>query len=279
MSRRAARADARPRRPVADILIDGAPASADDLTYLALVNYGAYTSFAVEDGAVRGLDLHLDRLGRSAEALFGEAPNESELRRLMRRAVEGRTAAWLRVSLFSPEVWPRSPSWIGRPRVMTMTAGPVAPLAASLRLTVQPYEREAAELKHLATFGLIRARRLARAAGFDDALFVDAQGRLSEGSLWNIGFLSGEHIVWPRASMLGGVAQGLIERGAGANGLACETREIAVRDLAAFEAAFICNSATPMCPVAAIDGAVFAVDHPVLNRVRACWAAQGPQPI
>ena len=33
------------------------------------------------------------------------------LRRLMRRAVEGRTAAWLRVSLFSPEVWPRSPSW------------------------------------------------------------------------------------------------------------------------------------------------------------------------
>ncbi|WP_200906648.1 hypothetical protein, partial [Gulbenkiania mobilis] len=84
--------------------------------------------------------------------------------------------------------------------------------------------------------------------------------------------------VWPRASMLGGVAQRLIERGAGANGLACETREIAVRDLAAFEVAFICNSATPMCPVAGIDGAVFDVDHPVLNRVRACWTAQPPQP-
>ena len=89
-------------------------------------------------------------------------------------------------------------------------------------------------------------KRITR-TGFDDALFVDAQGRLSEGSLWNIGFVSGEHIVWPRASMLGGVAQRLIERGAGANGLACETREIAVRDLAAFEVA-LTGSATARSP-------------------------------
>ena len=47
---------------MAEILIDGAPASPDDLAYLALVNYGAYTSFRVEGGGVRGLDLHLARL-------------------------------------------------------------------------------------------------------------------------------------------------------------------------------------------------------------------------
>lgn len=264
---------------MAEILIDGAPASPDDLAYLALVNYGAYTSFAVENGAVRGLDLHLDRLRRSAETLFGEAVADGEMRGLLHRALEGRASAWLRVSLFSPEVWPRSPSWTGPPSVMTMTADPVAPLASSVRLTIQPYEREAAELKHTATFGLIRARRAARESGFDDALFVDPQGHVSEGSLWNIGFVSDERIVWPCAAMLGGVAQALIERGSGADGLSCETREIGVWDLAAFEAAFICNSATPMCPVAEIDGVAFDVDHPVLNRVRACWTAQAPQPI
>ncbi|QYF87532.1 aminotransferase class IV [Brevundimonas sp. PAMC22021] len=264
---------------MAEILIDGAPALADDLAYLALVNYGAYTSFAVEGGAVRGLDLHLDRLARSAEALFGQAPDEEELRRLMRRAVEGRTAAWLRVSLFSPEVWPRSPSWSGRPRVLTMTADPVAPLAASVRLTVQPYEREAPELKHTAIFGLIRARRAARVAGFDDALFTDAAGRISEGSLWNVGFISGDRIVWPQAAMLCGVTQALIERGLQSAGLPCETRPIAAQDIAGFDAAFLCNSATPVCPIAAIDGKRFDADPLLMDPIRACWTAQPPQPI
>jgi hypothetical protein len=44
------------------LILDGEPASTDDLTYLALVNYGAYTSFRVEDGAARGLGRHLARL-------------------------------------------------------------------------------------------------------------------------------------------------------------------------------------------------------------------------
>ena len=36
------------------ILVDGAPVTEADLIYLAMVDYGAYTSFRVEDGGVRG---------------------------------------------------------------------------------------------------------------------------------------------------------------------------------------------------------------------------------
>ena len=53
------------------ILVDGEPVSTDDLTYLALVNYGAYTSFRVEAGAARGLDRHLARLHASALSCSG----------------------------------------------------------------------------------------------------------------------------------------------------------------------------------------------------------------
>ena len=44
------------------LFIDGTPATQADLAHQALVNYGAYTSFRVEDGGVRGLDRHLTRL-------------------------------------------------------------------------------------------------------------------------------------------------------------------------------------------------------------------------
>ncbi|MBW8303286.1 MAG: aminotransferase class IV [Brevundimonas sp.] len=260
-----------------DILIDGVPATLADLTHVALVNYGAYTSFHVEPGGVRGLDLHLRRLETSALELFGAGLGEARLRELMRRAVEGRRECWLRVSLFAPEISPRTPGWTGRPKVMTATFPPPAPLAESMRLQTQTYAREAPHLKHVATFGLIGARRAAQAAGFDDALFVDGDGRVSEGSLWNIGFLRGNQVVWPQAPMLAGVGQALVRRGLEESGLEQVIEPVQVADLPGFDSAFICNSATPACAVASIDGHRFA--PPPLEALRAAWASQPCQPI
>jgi branched-subunit amino acid aminotransferase/4-amino-4-deoxychorismate lyase len=262
-----------------DILIDGVPATPADLSHVALVNYGAYTSFRVEGGGARGLDLHLDRLEASALELFGEAVGEARLRQLMRRAVEGRGDCWLRVSLFAPEMSPRSPGWAGRPKVMTVASPPPPPLAESVRLQTQIYQREAPHLKHLATFGLIRARRAARGAGFDDSLFVDGSGLIAEGSLWNIGFVRGDEVVWPEAPMLTGVTLSLLRRGLEARGLRSRTAPVLLADLSGFDGAFICNSATPACPVAAIDAVVFDPAAPPLETLRAIWASQPCQPI
>ncbi len=262
-----------------DILIDGHPATPEDMAHQVLVNYGAYTSFRVEHGAVRGLDLHLARLDQAAVELFGESPGEAEFRRLMALGVAGQDACWLRVSLFSPEIGHRNPSFVGRPKVMAVVSAAPPPLASSVRVTAVSYEREAPHVKHLATLGLIRARRAASAAGFDDALFVDGQGRVSEGTLWNIGFVQGDRIVWPQAPMLAGATQAVIQRGLTEAGLASETRPVSISEIGAFDAAFLCNSATPVCPITAIDGVAFANDPALLARIEAAWSAQPPQPI
>ena len=115
------------------ILVEGAPATEAELACLALVNYGAYTSFRVEEGGVRGLDLHLARLEASAVDLFGEPVGEPRLRELMRTALGDCQEAWLRVSLFSPEIGPRPPGWTGRPQVMTAVSPPPPPLADRVR--------------------------------------------------------------------------------------------------------------------------------------------------
>lgn len=257
--------------------IDGEPAGARDLARQALVNYGAYTSFRVEDGAVRGLDRHLTRLDASAVELFGDPVGEARLRDLTRQALDGRPDAWLRVSLFSSDISHRDVEWRGVPRVMVGVFDPPAPLPGGLRIQPQTHLRHAPHLKHAGTFDLVRARRAARADGFDDAVFVHPDGRLLEGTLWSLGFVQGETIVWPQGPKLAGVTQALIDDGLASVGLTSETRPVRIADLPGMDAAFLCNSATPAAAIAAIGDHVFADNLALIDRLATAWRAAPPQ--
>lgn len=264
----------------AEILIDGRPAEVSDLSHFVLSNYGAFTSMQVENGGVRGLDLHLARLEAEAVELFGVAVPEALLRERMRQALDGRSGRFsLRVNLFSDAISLRSPAAVVQPRVLTTLSSPASPLTKSLRLKTQIYAREVPHLKHAATFGLTRARRLAVQGGFDDALFVDPKGRISEGSIWNIGFIQGDALVWPEAAMLVGTGQGLLQRGAVEAGWNSISRPIHLSELADFDAAFICNAATPACAVAGIDGHEFASSDAVMPRLNDFWRSNPCQTI
>lgn len=264
----------------AEMQIDGRPASAADLGHFVLSNYGAFTSMQVEDGGGRGLDLHLARLEAEAVDLFGVAVPEALLRERMRQALDGRSGRFsLRVNLFSDAISLRAPDAVVQPRVLTTLSPPASPLTQPLRLQTQVYAREVPHLKHAATFGLTRARRLAVLAGFDDALFVDGEGRISEGSIWSIGFVQGEAVVWPEAPMLMGTGQALLQRGMADLGLSSVTRPVHLSDLASFDAAFICNSATPACPVASIDGHQFGPADDLIARLIEAWRSNPCQTI
>lgn len=260
--------------------IDGAPATVEGLSQALVSNYAAFTSFQMEPGGVRGLDLHLDRLRRSATELFGQAVPDDQLREHLRAALSGHDGrASVRVQLFLPAITMRRADALGRPSVLVRVSPPVGPLEGPLRLQSQPYEREAPQIKHAATFGLTRAIRAAKAANFDDALFVTADGLISEGSIWNIGFIEEQTIVWPVAPMLAGTGQALIERGLEAVGLGSVRRPIRLDEVRHFGGAFICNSATPAVAVSTIDQARLDTDPAMIDRLRAAWMTNPVQPI
>lgn len=252
----------------------------ETLSPIVLSNYGAFTSMQVEVGGVRGLDLHLARLEQEALELFGRPVPEARLRERMRSALADRDGdCSLRVHLFLETVTLRVPDARGEPSVMVVVSDPVPALRDPLRLKTSDYAREAPHLKHAGTFGLTRARRAAVEAEFDDALFVGPDGLVSEGSIWNIGFVEDGRIIWPAARMLAGTGQALIERGLDAVGLDSERRPVDRAALAGFRQAFICNSATPACPVGNIDGRSLEIDPALMDRLQAAWATNAPQPI
>jgi branched-subunit amino acid aminotransferase/4-amino-4-deoxychorismate lyase len=247
--------------------VNGVEADAEDLRRLAGAGYAHFTSMQVRNGAVRGLDLHLRRLDESTRALFGTGLDTERVRACLRHALEGGpAAASVRVTVFG-----RSPDAVLRGEAVetdlaVATSAPVEARSAPVRLRTTVYERDLPHVKHTGTFGLLHHRRQAVLAGYDDALFTDRHGRISEASVWNICFYDGERFLWPEAAVLPGITMRLLQRGMAAAGVPSERRPVRLGDLATAPpgtpalSAFLTNSVSPAVPVACIDGTALTVD-------------------
>ncbi|MFT3762560.1 MAG: aminotransferase class IV family protein [Pseudoxanthomonas sp.] len=237
-------------------LLDGQSADADGLRALAMANYGHFTSMQVRGRAVRGLDLHLQRLRAATRELFGEELDEERVRAAMRAAVDAAGGdCSLRVTVFSRRFDHRRPAEPAPVDVLTTVSPPAAGDARAIRVKSFEFVRPLPHVKHVGTFPLFHYRRQALAAGFDDALFVDSRGDVVEGSVWNAGFWDGHSILWPTGPALRGTMEKLLQLGLEVIGVPqrwLRVRPEAGPDLAG---AFAVN-ATGIQAIAAIDGRV-----------------------
>jgi branched-subunit amino acid aminotransferase/4-amino-4-deoxychorismate lyase len=251
--------------------LDGRPVTADQLQTLALTNYGHFTTMLVEDGRVRGLGLHLDRLERDCRTLFGVVPDRERIRAYARRQAPSRGAVVLRVTLFDPALDLGGIGGPAHPGVL-VTSRP-APVVAPgpLRVCTVPFRRELPQVKGVGLFGVLRRRREAQLAGWDDALFVDERDRVTEGGTWNVGFLRDGEPVWPVGEYLPGTAMALLrERCGGA-------AEPVDRSLAGMDAAFATNATVGVRAISAVDGRELAVAG--IERLRAAYLAVPGEPL
>jgi len=245
--------------------LNGAPATPDALKALALVNYGHFTSMRVEEGQIRGLSHHLERLVRDCRTLFRAELDRDQVRAYIAQAVGGRAGTFAtRVTVFDPDLDLGRPSASGQPSVL-VTARPTSgtPLPP-LRVRSAIYVRDLPEVKHVGLFGTLWHRRSAQLAGFDDAVFTDAEAYLSEGPTWNIGFFDGDRVIWPNAEVLPGITMRLLQQVHDRTALA----PVNVADLPRMEAAFATNVSFGVRPISAINDVELPADHPILDDLR-----------
>ncbi len=243
------------------VWFDGRPADASDLRALALVNYGHFTSMQVRGRCVQGFDLHLQRLRDATRELFGSDVDEARVRTAIRDALSaaGAADASVRVTAFVRGLDLDTCAENFAPELLVSIAPPAAPPQGALRVKTCVCVRDLPHIKHVGTFPLFLQRRLARQAGFDDALLVDGDGRVAEGSIWNIGFRDGDSVVWPQAPALRGTGERLLQAGLDALGIGQSARPVRVAEIGMFEAAFAVNSRGVQA-IAAIDDVAFAGD-------------------
>ena len=261
--------------------LNGGPVGADDLRHLAQTNYGHFSVLRAEDGGVRGLDLHLDRLQAATRELFGSELDRERVRGYLRRVLKDAAGAWsVRINVFARALDRERMERSVDVDVLVGASPAPAPAAQPLRVKSFVYARELPSIKHVGTFGLFHHRRLARLAGFDDALFVDTHGRISEASIWNAGFVDRDGgVVWPQAPQLDGVGMRLVDAGLASQGMRSCARPVHLGEMSAFRAAFFSNAGAPVRMLASIDACGFDADTEILERLMAAYRSNPPQAI
>ena len=260
--------------------LDGRPATADDLRALALTNYGHFSSMQMRARAVRGLDLHLHRLKSATRELFDATLDDARIRHAILAAADavGVDDAGVRVTVYARAfdyVHPERPQPVD---VLVSLSPPREADPKPAWVKTYPFQRPLPQVKHVGTFALFQHRRQARRDGFDDALFVDAKGRISEGSVWNVGFWDGREVIWPQAEALRGTGEALLQGGLAEAGVAQRHLPVEARALAGMKAAFAAN-ATGIWPISGIDETALRPDQALMDRLAAALAVHRWQPL
>ncbi|MDI6413053.1 aminotransferase class IV family protein [Streptomyces albus] len=255
---------------------NGRVAGAEELAPLAFAGYAHFTAAQVRGGRLRGLDLHLERLRTASVRLFGEALPDEQVRSALRAALaEGPADVSVTVTV-SSRAGEFTAERTGAPDLLVRTGPPASGPAGPLALAAVPYERTLPTVKHVGEVAKTYFLRQAVADGFDDAAFVDARGRLSEATIWNLAFWDGTGVVWPRADMLAGTTMGILRRRLDAMGVPQRDREVRLADLPALSGAVVMNSWTPGVPVHRV-GTVSLPDAPgFLRLLHEAYAAEPP---
>ena len=263
--------------PISETYFNGQPATINDLAPLAFAGYAHFTAMQVRDRAVRGLDLHLDRLRDASDELFGQHLPDEQIRELLSSAVRS-TPSDVSLTCFissRPGEFMRTHGTVELDVLIKVT-DPAAPSTEPLTLDVFPHERYLPHVKHVGEVAKTQLLRRANARGFDDAVFTDASGHLSEATIWNIAFGDGRSVIWPEADVLPGITMQILKRQLAASDIEQVTRPITASDLDEELTGAVMNSWSPGIPVARIADQLLLDTNELVSLLHQAYASEPP---
>jgi branched-subunit amino acid aminotransferase/4-amino-4-deoxychorismate lyase len=244
--------------------LDGQAVTAESLLPLAFAGFAHFTAMQVRGRRVKGLDLHVKRLREASMAFFGRALADDEVLARIRSVIAaGEADMSLTVTVFPSSGEFTADSMAGGLSVLVRSGAPARGPAGPLRLSTVEHQRPHARIKHVGESGKTYFLHQAVREGFDDAAFVDAAGRLTEATIWNLVFWDGEAVVWPQGELLIGTMMGSVQRQLARQGVPQRYEDITLERLRELAGAAVMNSWTPGIAVTAIG----SVEMPPASRL------------
>jgi branched-subunit amino acid aminotransferase/4-amino-4-deoxychorismate lyase len=229
------------------IEVNGREADQAAVSLLEHEGWGHFTAMQVRGGRAQGLDMHLARLEAAHQDVYGRTLDGQEVRARIRHALDGRMDASVRVYGY----------WAG---LIVTVRGPQDTPRRPHSMTALQFQRPLARLKHVGSWGQGLFSEMALAAGFDEGLLVDETGRISEGTITNVGFWRDGLVIWPDAPKLLGITMLILRRQLTAAGVGQAEEPVRVQDLAGYDGMILCNS-RGWAPVGRVDDLTIAQDE------------------
>lgn len=227
---------------------------------------GVFETMRVFGGAVFRLEAHLARLRGGAAVLHIPLPDD--LAAQVERAAEalrdanGRASIRLTVSRGAGAPGLAPPADPEPTVVVTAHAAPAADaggergVAAIMARGRRNERSETVGMKTLAYTESLVALAEARAAGADDAIFLDTQEHLAEATASNLFLVRGRVLFTPPlgCGVLPGITRAAVMECARARGIAVEERPLFLAELQDADEAFLTSSVRELVPVVRLDG-------------------------
>jgi branched-subunit amino acid aminotransferase/4-amino-4-deoxychorismate lyase len=237
------------------IEVNGHDADEAAVSLLEHEGWGHFTAMQVRGGRTLGLELHLARLAAAHREIYGRALDGEEVRGRIRHALGGQPDASVRVYGY----------WAG---LIVTVRGPQDRPHRPHSMRSVHFQRPLARLKHVGSWGQDRFREAALAAGFDEGLLVDEDGRIAEGTITNVAFWRDSTVTWPDAPKLPGITMLLLQRQLTAAGVPQAEAPVRVQDLASYEGMILCNS-HGWAPVNRVDDLTISQDQAFTDIIAA----------
>lgn len=235
---------------------------------------GVYEVIAVQDGRLVDEGPHLVRLARSLKELGMAAPmTDASLRHVIREVVRRNRVrdgmVYLQITRGSA---PRDHAFPARPRpTLVINAKAFKGPSESLRrrgcavVTVPDIRWKRCDIKTTSLLANVMAKQTARDAGAFEALMVDADGRITEGSSTNFWIVTKKGRLVTRSpdtAILNGITRRAVIKLAADAGLTFEERPFTVREAKGAAEAFLTSTTSFLLPVVTIDGAALGGGKP-----------------
>jgi 4-amino-4-deoxychorismate lyase len=260
-------------------LVNGQPTGVDPADRGLAFGDGLFETMAVNDGQIRWLGLHLDRLEHGCRRLAIPAPDRASLERELRAHCprEGRAVAKLIVTRGSSPRGYAPPERAAPTRVLGISPWPDFPAAryrdgiavrvCDIRLGESP---ALAGLKHLCRLEQVLAQLELEGSAVDHGLLLDTSDNVVGGTSSNLFAVFGVELVTPVLSRCGikGVMRRAVLEAAEALGIRTAERELTLVQVQRADELFMTNALIGIWPVTLLDAQRFPVG-PVAKRLMA----------
>jgi len=266
-------------------LIPRSQASISALDYGFLYGYGLFETMRAYEGKVFRFDRHLSRLARSAEIL--ELPiNVPGLKSAVMGTIQANKLgdARIRITISIGEgSLVLDPDTCGSPTVLVVAVHyqphPEEVYQRGFRTIASSIRRNSQspipQLKSANFLESALAKREARKARVDDALFLNDKGLLAEASTSNIFLVSNGALKTPslKSGILPGITREVILELASELGIAAYEQCAELEELHQAEEAFLSNSMVEIMPLIEVDGKPIASGRPgaITRRLMAAY--------
>lgn len=262
-----------------DALVDGRPADGVPVDDRGLLyGDGLFETIAFHSGTAPLWPLHMDRLRRGAEALAIPLPAPALLERECEELAGGHGRCVVRLALtrgsggqayFPPDEPAPRRILLRRP----FPADAVRQRSEGLRMITARQRLEGAIAgggwKHLNRLPQVLVAAEVRRAGADEAVVLDARGRLVEALAGNLVIVRGDRLLVPRShgAAVSGVGLAWLRERAGEG---VEEADLTRESLRSDDAIWVINSVAGIRPAAALDGRKHPAGAP-LERWQQHW--------